>query len=91
MYLQKVLVSQTAWCNTVVRWGSGPTLARSVSMFVIGRSMVRAGCVLFALTMLTIHVLTVCHQLAPASAINCFNKGHAMYYHVHVIMHVEDP
>ena len=53
--------------------------------------MVRASCLPFALTMLTIHILTMSHQLAPASAADCFNKDRAMCYHVYVIMHVKDP
>ena len=36
-------------------------------------------------------LLTVSHWLSAASAANWFNKGHAMCYHVHVIMHAKDP
>ena len=53
--------------------------------------MVHASPFPFALTMLTIHLLSECHQRAPASAAYWFNKGHAMCYHVYVIMHVNDP
>ena len=35
--------------------------------------------------------LPACHQLAPASAADWFNKGRAMCSHVCVIMHVKDP
>ena len=36
-----------------------------------------------------IHSLSACQQLAPASAANWFIKGHAMYYHVYMRMHVK--
>ena len=62
-------------------------LARSV----IRRKMVSASYVPFALTMLTIHSVSECHQLAPASAADWFAKGSTMYYHVFEIMHVKDP
>ena len=52
--------------------------------------MVHASSVLFGLTMLTIHLLSVHHWLSPARATDWFNKGHAMCYHVYVIMHVKD-
>ena len=40
--------------------------------------------------MLTIHSLTACHRIAPASA-DWFKKGRAMCNHVCVILHVKDP
>ena len=58
---------------------------------VIGRLTVCTSCLSFALTMLTIHLLTASHQIAPASAADWFNKGFVMCYHVYVIMHVKDP
>ena len=57
---------------------------------VIGRLMIHASSVLFPLTMLTIHSLSVYHGLAAASAANWFNKGSAMYYNFPVTMHVKD-
>ena len=42
-------------------------------------------------TMLTIHLLYVCHWCAPASAADWFNKSRAMSCHVIVIMHVKGP
>ena len=36
------------------------------------------------------YLLSVCHQLALASATDWFINGHAMCYHVHVKMHVEN-
>ena len=50
-----------------------------------------ANLVPFALTMLTIHFLTACRQVAPTIAADWFNKGHAICYHVYVTMHVNDP
>ena len=58
---------------------------------VIGRLMVRASCLPFALTMFTIDILTASHQCAPAGAADWFIKGCAMCYYVCVIMHVKDP
>ena len=58
---------------------------------VIGRFMVRASSFPFALAMLTIHLLTVCHRLAPDSAANWSKNGSALCYHMFVIMHVKDP
>ena len=57
----------------VVKWLNAGTyiFVRSV----IGRLMVRASCLLFALTMLTIHLLTVSHLLASASAADCSTKA----------------
>ena len=45
----------------------------------------------FALTILTIHILTASHQLASASAADWLNKGCAMCYHVYMRMQVKDP
>ena len=73
-------------------WGKWRNASAYIlACLVSGRLMVRASFVLFALTMLTIHFLSECHHLAPASATDWFNKGHAMCYHVYVIMHVKDP
>ena len=44
-----------------------------------------------ALTMLTIHLLTASHKLAPASDTNWFDKNRAMCCYVYVIMHAKDP
>ena len=52
------------------------------------RLMVCVDSLPFALTMLTIHLLIACHQLAPARADDNY---HAMCYHVYVILHVKDP
>ena len=41
------------------------------------------------LTMLTIHLLSACDRLPPASAVDWFK--HVMCYHVYVIMHVKYP
>ena len=41
---------------------------------VIGRLMVRASCLLLALTPLKIHLLSESHRLVPASAANWFKK-----------------
>ena len=48
----------------------------------IKRLMVCASFVPFTLTMLTIHLLTADHRLAPASVANWFNKGQATCCHV---------
>ena len=58
---------------------------------VIGRLMVCASSLPSALFVLTIHMLSVCHQLAPVSAADLFSKGSAKWYYVCVIMHVKDP
>ena len=75
------------------KWGREMAQCKCVVLVwsVIERLMVRASCLPFALTMLTNHILTASHQLAPASAFDWFNKGHAMCYYVCVIMHVKDP
>ena len=53
--------------------------------------MVHASRIPFALTMLTIYLLTVSHRLAPASDANWCNKVYAMCYQVYVIMNVKNP
>ena len=58
---------------------------------VIERLMVYVSCLPFALTVLTIHLLTASHQLAPASASVWFNKERAMCFHICMILHVKDP
>ena len=40
--------------------------------------------------MVRIHMLSECHQLAPASIADWFNKGCCMCY-VYVIIHVKEP
>ena len=65
--------------------------ANVLARLVIGRLMVCASSLPFALAMLTIHLLTASHRLAPASAADRFNKGCAMCYPVQVIMHAKDP
>ena len=63
----------------------------NVSMYVlgwsgIGKLMVHASSLPFVLTMLTTRLLSECHRLAPASATDWFNKGHAMCYLVYTKM-----
>ena len=83
----------THWYNTIViavgKWLKAGAYVLVWS--VIGRLMVRVTFVPFALTMLTIHSLFECQQLAPASAADWSNKGRAMCYHIYVIMHVKIP
>ena len=62
--------------------------AYELAWSVIRRLLVCLISVLFALT---IHLLSVCHWLTPASVAYWFNKRHAMCYHARVIMHVNDP
>ena len=49
-----------------------------------------ANLVPFALTMLTIHLLTEFCQRAPINAADWFYESRAMCYHVYVKMHVKD-
>ena len=70
--------------------GTGKWLNASVNVLawsVTGRLMVLATLLPFAFTVLTVHLLTASHRLAPASAADWFNKGRAMCYHVYVIVH----
>ena len=53
--------------------------------------MVHASFLPFDLAVLTIHLVTVSPQLAPASAADWCIKDPAMCYHVYVMMNVKAP
>ena len=69
-------------------WWGGETSLYELTLSVIGRLHQLSS--QFTLTMLTILSLSECHLLAPASSDDWFNKGHAMCFHVYMIMHVKD-
>ena len=77
---------QCLQCFTIGKSGGEHNASNYVS--VIRRLMLHTSFVLFTLT---IHPLSDCRQLVPASAIDWLIKGHAMCYHVYVIIHVKDP
>ena len=80
---QPCLVCSLMWCMGSAKWHIA-----SVYVSVMGRLMVCASSVPFALTF---HLLSSCHQLARASAAVWLDKGCIMCNHVYVIMHVKDP
>ena len=65
--------------RVVLQLGVGNRLNASAFVSIISRLVVRPTSLLLVLT---IHLLSACHELAPTSATDWFNKGCGMCYHV---------